>query len=345
MLKPQKVTLEDVAKDAGVGKGTVDRVIHNRGYVSEEARRKVEQSIKKLGYQLNPVASLLARDRFFRVIVIFHNTQHEFWDDVERGIDRAASIYETKGVRVDKNILLQMDPISEAAAIYGAVADGYDGIALVPYHSKEVREAMNRATDAGVKIVEFNNYESRDFAYVGEDMLQSGRLAGRLMSLIAPRNARYAVIIPGRDIMQALDDRLKGFMEIIGAERKDMELAGLIDSGMNLDTAAEKIKELLTSDRIDALYATNLIAEAAAEVLSERKKDTDIRFICHDLTAKTASFLQERVIDMVIDQEAEQQGYYAVSVLAEALTGGGKLKGHATGLRVLVAENMCTKLK
>ncbi|MDD6685503.1 MAG: LacI family DNA-binding transcriptional regulator [Lachnospiraceae bacterium] len=63
MLKPQKVTLEDVAKDAGVGKGTVDRVIHNRGYVSEEARRKVEQSIKKLGYQLNPVASLLARDR------------------------------------------------------------------------------------------------------------------------------------------------------------------------------------------------------------------------------------------------------------------------------------------
>lgn len=49
MLKPQKVTLEDVAKDAGVGKGTVDRVIHNRGYVSEEARRKVEQSIKKLG--------------------------------------------------------------------------------------------------------------------------------------------------------------------------------------------------------------------------------------------------------------------------------------------------------
>ena len=41
---PQKmdkvVTINDIAKAAGVGKGTVDRVLHNRGRVSEETKKR-----------------------------------------------------------------------------------------------------------------------------------------------------------------------------------------------------------------------------------------------------------------------------------------------------------------
>ena len=36
----KEVTISDVAKAAGVGRGTVDRVLHNRGRVSEETAQK-----------------------------------------------------------------------------------------------------------------------------------------------------------------------------------------------------------------------------------------------------------------------------------------------------------------
>ena len=56
----EKVTIFDVARRAGVSKGTVDRVLHNRGEVSEKTVRKVRKAIEETGYEPNLYASLLA---------------------------------------------------------------------------------------------------------------------------------------------------------------------------------------------------------------------------------------------------------------------------------------------
>ena len=45
-------TIKDVASDAGVAVGTVSKVL-NGHYVSPENKRKVEESIERLGYQMN----------------------------------------------------------------------------------------------------------------------------------------------------------------------------------------------------------------------------------------------------------------------------------------------------
>ncbi len=50
-------TIIDVAKESGVSKSTVSRVITGKGYVSEESTKKVFEAMEKLGY----VPNLLAR--------------------------------------------------------------------------------------------------------------------------------------------------------------------------------------------------------------------------------------------------------------------------------------------
>ena len=53
-------TIFDVAKLSGVSRRTVDRVIHEKGRVSQETIEKVRKAIKELGYTPNPAASSLA---------------------------------------------------------------------------------------------------------------------------------------------------------------------------------------------------------------------------------------------------------------------------------------------
>lgn len=58
-----KTTLSEVARAAGVGLGTASRALNGGMGVSRQTQQKVEQAVRRLGYQANPVASLLARHR------------------------------------------------------------------------------------------------------------------------------------------------------------------------------------------------------------------------------------------------------------------------------------------
>lgn len=52
-------TIKEVAKLAGVSVATVSRALNNSGYVSEEARKKVESAVKELNFYPNEVARSL----------------------------------------------------------------------------------------------------------------------------------------------------------------------------------------------------------------------------------------------------------------------------------------------
>ena len=63
-------TIRDVAKRAGVGVGTVSRVLNRNALVSEETRRRVTRAIAELNYTPNPVARGLSRGRTNTIAVI-----------------------------------------------------------------------------------------------------------------------------------------------------------------------------------------------------------------------------------------------------------------------------------
>ncbi len=57
------VTLQDVAKRAGVSTKTVSRVVNNQGEISEATRRRVQAAIEQLGYRPNILARSLVNQR------------------------------------------------------------------------------------------------------------------------------------------------------------------------------------------------------------------------------------------------------------------------------------------
>ena len=56
-------SIRDVAQKAGVGVGTVSRVINGSGYVAEDTRKKIESAIRELEYTPNELARNLFKNR------------------------------------------------------------------------------------------------------------------------------------------------------------------------------------------------------------------------------------------------------------------------------------------
>ena len=86
MKQNERIRIKDIARQAGVSVGTVDRVLHDRSGVSEASRKKVEEILKQLDYQPNMYASALASNKKYNfVCLIPKHHASEYWDDVEIG--------------------------------------------------------------------------------------------------------------------------------------------------------------------------------------------------------------------------------------------------------------------
>lgn len=338
------VTIEDIAKAAGVGKGTVDRVLHNRGRVSEETRDRVLQCIKELNYKPNKAARMLAKKRNYRIAVTFQNEEKEFWDQIQNGVDKAAEEYKPLGVTIDYYILPQIDVEKQLEVILHVIGHHYDGLAIVPYDSPQIAEALNRAIDQGIEVITFNNKDRKiHCSYIGSHGLQSGRTAGRMLAMIAGANSRYAVISAHNKRMAQIDERSEGLQEILRETRKDMVLTEVFTFSEDHKKVYRKVKEIFQTryKEIDAIYVTTAIAGTVAKAIEDSGIQKKIIFIGHDLTDTIISYMKKGIIDISIGQEPERQGYLAVSKICEKLLSDEKIdKDEYTRISVVVKENI-----
>ena len=85
------MTLEEVARSAGVSTATVARVIHSNGYVARGTRAKVEAVLRDTGYRPNAMASGLRTKRSFTFgHMMVEITQNPFYAHVAHSVESAA---------------------------------------------------------------------------------------------------------------------------------------------------------------------------------------------------------------------------------------------------------------
>ena len=82
----RKVTLYDVAKQAGVSPKTVSRVINNEASVSDQKRQVVLGVVKKLGYKPNNSARSLRNKRAYSIALLYDNLSPAYILDLQAGL-------------------------------------------------------------------------------------------------------------------------------------------------------------------------------------------------------------------------------------------------------------------
>ncbi len=120
-------TIRDVARVAGVGIGTVSRVLSADPHVAPETRARVQAAIDQLGYRSSPVARALRQGRSLTLDVVVPLFTRHFYVEVLRGL--AAAVVDSPYALVIRTIERPGDRDRAFAAC--GTPGGADGVVIV----------------------------------------------------------------------------------------------------------------------------------------------------------------------------------------------------------------------
>lgn len=193
------VTIKDVALEAQVSVGTVSKVINGQ-HVSEKNKKKVEDAIKKLGYELNYYAKGLKTRRTFTVAVIVPEILNPFFAEWVYYIEQA--LYR----RDYKTILCNTQGTDEKEKSYFKMAsqNKVDGIICLTYSDIEPYVSEE------VPIISLDRHFEKKISCICSDNYQGGQLAAEKMIKTGSRNLLYLSSgshIPGETLKRELGFR------------------------------------------------------------------------------------------------------------------------------------------
>lgn len=86
----ERVTMADVAREAGVSKMTVSRVVNKKGEISPTTREHVLEVITRLGYRPSAIARGLATSRTGTLGLVVPDIANPFFSEIARGVEDRA---------------------------------------------------------------------------------------------------------------------------------------------------------------------------------------------------------------------------------------------------------------
>lgn len=184
-----KVTIRDVAQSAGVGIGTVSRVLNNSPQVSQKTREIVLATIAELGYRPNAVARQLPRKNTLRTIGVMTRPFLEYHSFSERlrGVQRALhphqesfeiAVYTTAGKRYYDD---RFAFILENSMI--------EGLLVIDLDLTDEQKDLLRGL--GIAFIGINHFSADDWLCIGTNNVDGGYMATNHLLELGHRRIGY----------------------------------------------------------------------------------------------------------------------------------------------------------
>lgn len=320
-------TINDVARLAGVSKGTVDRVVHNRGEVSEKSAMKVRKAIEELNYQPNLHAALLATKNE-KVIACFipKDEKGGYWRDVHDGLlsqtENAASL----NVRL-RMFLYDMNDLGSFRDT-GAelLASKPDGVILGPLFTEEATIFCSKLCEDNTPYIFIDTKleDENSLAYIGMPKFQSGYLCAALLTLKCREEelSKVAVIRVRRD-KEGLSDptvsRREGFLSFMTEKYPRCEVVNvLIDPSDSTGNISRTIHEALDGSGIRHILAYSSRIHLISDFLDGY--DVEGRMVVgFDALVRNVDMLRNGQADIIITQKVDEMSMKAVRMMLEYL--------------------------
>ncbi|MEZ0181621.1 LacI family DNA-binding transcriptional regulator [Flavobacterium oncorhynchi] len=315
----KKYTIKDIAKMAGVSKGTVDRVLHNRGKVSPTALDKINEVLNVINYEPNLIARNLKNNKIYRICVLLPDPEIDpYWLPCVNGIQDAKTEFKAYSVIIETHYFNPESTKSFLSTNEKIINQSPDAVLIAPLFHKETLEIIKQYDELNIMVNTFNNQvESSSIkSFVGQDLYKSGRVAASLMNLILPKG-QIAIIHIDESLKNAVHMQKKeqGFRNYFEEKNlSDFNLTTLKLKHSNIETKFNAFLE--EHPNLKGIFITTSKAYQIASLLTSAK-DKKIAIIGYDLIEKNVNFLNQGLVHFLIHQNQKRQAYLGVSTLVE----------------------------
>jgi LacI family transcriptional regulator len=341
----RRVTIEDVAKAAGVSPATVDRVLNGRQRVREDTARRVYEAAGRIGYH----RTRLIEQRLhvdlpeYRFGFVLQKERQAFYQAFASEVEHAVRVApEVRGHAVIEFAFSQAP--ADGAEILREIGGRVDVLAGTAVNHQYVTAAVTDLGAAGVPVFSLLS----DFAqgvrtsYVGLNNLKMGRIAAYIIATAVHRPGKIAVFVGGHR-WHGHELRETGFRSYF---REFHPSLTVLDTFVNLETRQltyEATLDLLGRHLdLRGIYVAGGGMEGAIAALREARAPGEVALVVNELTPESRAALSDRYLLMAIGTPLAALCRDLVALMAQAAAGDAALISgqHFLEPRIILPESL-----
>jgi LacI family transcriptional regulator len=305
------VTIQDVAKTAGVSVSTVSRVLNGKADVSSETQERVRSVIEDLGYTTNLAARSMRSSKNNLVGLIMPDIAYPFAVEVMRGANQAIAE-------------------SEFDLLLYTTGDVYKS-GRASHEKKYVSLLNNSITDGCIIVAPVTGEFSTEAPIVSIDPVMSNpnypsvhatnyKGAMEAMNYLLELGHRRIGFISGRAELESATRRLKGYREALENAGVPFDDKLIASGDYTTKTGAGCARELLSlDDPPSAIFASN---DQTAMGVFQVAEELNLR-IPEDLSViGFDNIMESKYLKLTtVDQFIYEMGYVATQMLIKLING------------------------
>lgn len=305
-------SIKDVAKEAGVGIGTVSRTLNRSGYVKQSTRERVMAAVEKLNYSPNPVARDLSAKKPSILAVVIPDITNPFFSAIVRGITAQLENSSYTLVLYNTNNSAQ----TEASILESLQAKDIVGLILVP-NEEENAPALAQVEQLqhdGIPVVLLDRYLLG--ARCDRVLLDNRTGSKEAVCYLLDHNWHHVAIITGSQTTTTGRERMQGWMDAYAAHGLTPAPDLIFSGSFQFEDGFAQTRHILQKrEDIDAVFCCNnlmtlgclraLQADPTARRLAVVGFDTldhylsaSVSFVCApatDMSRRALSVLLDRI--------------------------------------------------
>lgn len=343
-----KIRIKDIAEQAGVSVGTVDRVLHNRPNVSPEAREKVETVLESINYKPNMYAAALAYNKEYTFYIILpQHFSETYWAEVEEGIDRACELRSDFNIHTKTLYYERYNEEDFMKQCNLCLAAKPSAVVLVPAQTEVTRMFTDKLHAMEIPLMLLDSYvpELSPLSFFGQDSFSSGYFAAKMLMLLASGDKQIMLMRQlkgGRVSSKQQENREIGFRNYMRGHYPDVEIVEL-----NLPFEMENeeythVLETFFDTHPDIHHCITLASKAhiVGEFLLYTKR-TDVKIMGYDMVPKNEECIRKGSISFLIAQHAYMQGFHCIDALFKKIVLNQDIKPvHYMPIELISKENV-----